>query len=139
MKRAELASYLRASLPSDYRDCELLEEDGWIRVGTELPTPEGELINVYVCPEESGYVVHDGGWATALRQMLEGDELKPTTYARVVEITEAGQVRLNGLDLVIDGLQLSELEEAITRMACVIQEVTQIGESSETPVTVAAD
>lgn len=133
MSPRELVNYLRSSMPEGYRDCELLDEGGWILVWTELSTAQGQLISVYVQPDECGYIVHDGGEATLLRQMIEGNELKPSTYAQVVRITAAADVRLDGLDLVIDGLERSQLQEAVLRMAQVIQAVTQIGESVAEP------
>lgn len=125
MSPDELRRELRGVLPDCYRVFEPYP-DGSIEVFGEWWADDGDGINVTVLVTENGLEVTEDGWDTSRRLYWLEDPISDQTKERVAEIAGRAGAQTDQLRVFIPGLTLTEIPEAVSRMAWIILEITRL-------------
>ncbi len=139
---------LRRKLLKVLPDCYSISEpspDGSIEVFGEWWADDGDGINVTVLITEDGLEVTEDGWDTSRRLHWLENPISDQTKQRVTEIALRAGAQADQVRVFIPGLELTEIPEAVSRMAWIILEITRLrpkesaAESATAPSVAAAD
>ena len=133
----ELRRELRRVLPDCYRVFEPYP-DGSIEVFGEWWTDDGDGINVTVLMTEDGLEVTEDGWVASRRLHWQEDPISDRTMERVAEIAGRAGAQADHLRVFMPGLMLTEIPEAVSRMAWVILEITRLRPTEDVAESAAA-
>ena len=125
MSQNELQAELRRILPDCY-DVFEPHDDGSIEVFGGWWADDGDGINVTVLSTENGLEVTEDGWDTSRRLHWLEDPLSERTKERVAEIADRAGAQADQSRVFISGLTLTEIPEAVSRMAWIILEITRL-------------
>ena len=144
MRPDELRRKLLKVLPDCYSIFEP-SSDGSIEVSGEWWTDNGDGINVTVLITEDGLEVTEDGWDTSRRLHWLEDPISDQTKQRVTEIALRAGAQADQQRVFMPGLELSDIPEAVSRMAWIILEISRLrpiegaAESGTAPSVAAAD
>lgn len=125
MSPDELRHELRRVLPDCYEVYEPYP-DGSIEVFGEWWADDGDGINVTILMTENGFEVTEDGWDTSRRLHWLESPISDRTLKRVAEIAERAGAQSDRLRVFIPGLKLTEIPEAVSRMAWIILDITRL-------------
>ena len=139
---------LRRKLLKVLPDCYSIREpssDGSIEVFGEWWADDGDGINVTVLITDDGLEVTEDGWDTSRRLHWLEDPISDQTKQRVTEIALRAGAQTDQVRVFMPGLTITEIPEAVSRMAWIILEITRLrpiegaAESGAAPSVAAAD